>query len=131
MGFFTDSLYLMKLGRYLSAAELLESHLKDENLKQSSRSNVMAILGDCYLKLGDRREAGRWFELSAKTALQSDDLSQIEKEELALREFEEAMECYKKDDDIDGMGRLASLKLEIGSKRSAQAELAESEDRPS
>ena len=110
MGFVAEALWLIKIKRYHDAAKLLEKHLTDQDLKQSSKSSLMSWIGECYLKAEDRKNAGRWYELASKAASESRDLPEAERQNRVLKELEEAMECYKAEDDISGIGRLASLR---------------------
>jgi tetratricopeptide (TPR) repeat protein len=110
MGFVAEAIWLIKIRRYQEAAKLLERHLSDADLKQSAKSGLMSWIGECYLKAEDRRNAGRWFEQASKAASESQDLEAGEKQSRILKELEEAMECYKSEDDISGIARIASLR---------------------
>ncbi len=110
MGFVAESLWLIKIRRYHEAAKLIEKHLTDPDLKQSSKSSLMSWMGECYLKAEDRKNAAHWFELASRAASESRDLPESERQSRVLKELEEAMECYKAEDDIAGIGRLASLR---------------------
>ncbi len=70
----------------------------------------MSWTGECYLKAEDMRKAGRWFELASRAASEAGDLSEGEREDRVMKELEQAMECYRTEDDIEGIGRLASLR---------------------
>src|SRR5579875_2215125 len=115
MGFMADALLLIRLRKYDEAAKLLEKHVYDPNLKESSRTGLMSWVGDCYLKAEDRRKAARWFELAGNAALQCKDLSQFEREKRAMTEFEHAMNCYETEYDVEGMKRVATLKYSLRS----------------
>ncbi|HKW05328.1 MAG TPA: hypothetical protein VJN71_08525 [Nitrososphaerales archaeon] len=110
MGFVAEALWLMKLRRYDQAARLLEKHLEDKDLKQSSKSSLMSWVGECYLQAEDRKKAGRWFELASKANSESMDLTGDERQSRILKDLELAMDCYRAEDDIAGIGRLASLR---------------------
>ena len=110
MGFVAEALWLIKIRRYHEAAKLLEMHLNDQDLKQSSKSSLMAWAAECYLKADDLRSAGRWFELASKAASESRDLPESERQSRVMKELEQAMECYRAEDDTEGIGRLALLK---------------------
>lgn len=110
MGFVGQALWLIKQRQFDSAAKMLEAHLNDKDLKHSSKSSIMSWIGECYFKSEDRSRAGKWYEMAGRTALESSELSDKERSERALREFEQAMDCYRFVDDIEGLGRLAYLR---------------------
>lgn len=110
MGFVVDALWLIKIKRYNQAAKIIEKHLSDQDLKQSSKSSLMSWVGECYLKAEDRKNAARWFELASRAASESRDLPETERQSRVIGELEQAMECCKAEDDIEGIGRLASLR---------------------
>ena len=119
MGFVGQALWLIKQHQFDSAAKMLEAHLNDKDLKHSSKSSIMSWIGECYFKAEDRSKAGKWYEMAGRTALESSELSDKERSERALREFEQAMDCYRFVDDIEGLGRLAYLRETVLASRKA------------
>lgn len=116
MGFIAEVLWQIKLGDYKSAANLLETHLGDTNLKTSSKVGLMEWMADCYSKCEETEVAAKWFEMAGQAAIDCRGFSEAEKRRKAAEYFERALECHKVCNNIQGIKRMAALKYSITAK---------------
>lgn len=110
MGFVAEAMLLTKTNNFGAAAKLLESHVNDSALKQSSKIGLMSWIAECYLKSEEKAQAAKWYELAGRAALECKDIPRYEKIKRAKEEFEHAMTYYEAVNDFNGMGRMASMK---------------------
>lgn len=110
MGFVSEAIQLMKMNNFGEAAKMLESHLNDQGLKPSAKVGMMSWISECYQKLEDRVKAAKWAEQAGRAALACRDMPREEKVKRAREEFERALSYYETINDVNGMGRMASLK---------------------
>ncbi len=113
MGIIADALALMKVNQYASAAKLLEDHINDPGLKSSAKIGLMSWIGECYLKVEDRANAAKWYELAARQALRCKELSEYDREKRALLELDQALNYFEAVNDVPGMSRVANLKYSL------------------
>ena len=110
MSFVSEAIQLMKMNNFGEAAKMLETHLNDQGIKPSAKIGMMSWISECYQKTEDRAQAARWAEQAGRAALACKDMPKGEKMKRAREEFERALSYYEAVNDVNGMGRMASLK---------------------
>ncbi|HZW57222.1 MAG TPA: hypothetical protein VFF30_13105 [Nitrososphaerales archaeon] len=110
MGFVSESLDLIRLNRFMTAAKLIEQHLGDSGISPASKIGLMSWIGECYVKMEDRGRAAAWFEMAGRAALSCKELDEQERQKRALQEFEQALAYFEAVSDLEGMKRVAAIK---------------------
>jgi len=113
LSFMAEAMWLMKKNNYATAARILESHLRDSDLRPSAKIGIMAWIAECHLKAKDHGLAARWFKLAGSATLKCDELMPWEKKKRAIQEFDLALSHYEAIDDIDGISRVATLRYSL------------------
>jgi hypothetical protein len=117
MGFISEAMQLIKMNNFEAAANMLESHLNDPGIKPSAKVGIMSWISECYQKREDKLQAAKWSEKAGRAALACKDMSTEEKTRRAREEFERALGYFEAVNDVNGMGRLATLKYGLGTSR--------------
>jgi len=113
MGFVEEALLLIKAGDHRTAAKVLREHVDDPDLKKAARINIMEWIGESYSKCDDKGNAAIWYEKAGKAVLETKEMASFERKKKALQDFEKAMDCYKSEDDKDGIRRVSVLKYSL------------------
>ncbi len=113
MGFVEEALLLIKAGDHRTAAKILTEHVDDPDLKKVARINVMEWIGESYSKCDEKGDAAIWYEKAGNAILETKEMASFERKKKALQDFERAMDCYKSENDKDGIRRVSVLKYSL------------------
>ena len=113
MGFVEEALLLIKAGDHRAAAKILTEHVDDADLKKLARINVMEWIGESYSKCDEKDDAAVWFEKAGKAYLETKEIASFERKKKALQDFERALDCYKSDNNKNGIKRVSVLKYSL------------------
>jgi hypothetical protein len=113
LGYIADALNLIRSKQYESAAKALMDHVNDSDVGPSSRISIMEWIAECYTKTDNRAEAARWSETAARSAMDCEELSDYERRRIVLRQLEQAMELYYRENDTQAFKRVSALKHSV------------------
>jgi hypothetical protein len=113
LGFISDAISQIKLKQYEAAAKTLSDHLNEEGLREASKISLMEWIAECYLKVEKKHEAAMWLERAARSALQCDELTEIEKKRLVSNQLSQAIDYYYTENDTEGLKRASTLKYSM------------------
>jgi len=113
MGFVEEALLRIKAGDHRSAAEILIAHVDDQDLKKVARINLMEWIGESYSKCDEKGEAAIWYEKAGNALLEAKEIASYERKKNALQDFERAVDCYKSENDKEGIRRVSVLKYSL------------------